>query len=64
MSHSLVDMLPKDGTGAVDDYRPIVLLSVLYRPCVKSRGPPVMDWMRMAGTPLPDGPRAAEALAA
>ena len=31
VAHSFVAMLPKGGTGAVDDCRPIVLLSVYYR---------------------------------
>ena len=47
----------------VDDYRPIVLLSVIYRLWAKARGPPMEDWMRKAGIACARGPRAAESLA-
>ena len=56
-------MLPKGGTGTVDDYRPIVLLSVYYRLWAKARGSPFQEFLKAAGITPPSGPRAADALA-
>ena len=63
IAHSFVAMLPKGGTGKVDDYRPIVLLSVYYRLWAKSRGNPFQVFLKAAGITPPSGPRAADALA-
>jgi hypothetical protein len=63
IAHSLVAVLPKGGTGTVDDFRPIVLLSVYYRLWAKSRGAPFQEFLKAAGIIPPSGPRAADALA-
>jgi hypothetical protein len=63
IAHSFVAMLPKGGTGKVDDYRPIVLLSVFYRLWAKARGSPFQRFLKAAGITPPSGPRAADALA-
>ena len=63
VAHSFVAMLPKGGTGSVDDYRPIVLLSVYYRLWAKARGNPFQVFLKAAGITPPSGPRAADALA-
>jgi hypothetical protein len=63
IAHSFVAMLPKGGTGMVDDYRPIVLLSVYYRLWAKARGNPFQVFLKAAGITPPSGPRAADTLA-
>jgi hypothetical protein len=63
VAHSFVAMLPKGGTGTVDDFRPIVLLSVYYRLWAKASGAPFQEFLKAAGITPPSGPRAADALA-
>ena len=63
IAHSFVAMLPKGGTGTVDDYRTTVLLSVYYRLWAKTRGNPFQILLKAAGITPPSGPRAADALA-
>ena len=46
MSTSLVALLPKGSNGQLDDYRPIVLLSAVYRIWVGLRMRTFRGWLR------------------
>jgi len=55
---NVVALLPKKGTRAPDDRRPIVLLPVVYRVWAACRAQPLRAWLRGAGL-LSSGPAAA-----
>ena len=55
LSTALVALLPKGTTGAPSDFRPIMLLSVLYRIWAKARGSFMQGHLRAVGI-LPNGP--------
>ena len=63
IAHSFVAMLPKGGTGAPDDYRPVVLLSVFYRLWARCRGREFQAYLRSAGVVPPGKSKSAESLA-
>lgn len=46
MRRSMVAMLPKKGTGSVDDMRPITLLSVVYRIWGRAHSAQMRAWLR------------------
>lgn len=46
LRHAMVAMLPKKGTGARDDYRPITLLTVLYRAWARAHSDGMRSWLR------------------
>ncbi len=58
LSNALVARLPKGTTGLAEDYRPIMLLSTIYRVWAKSRGDFLQAHLRRCGI-LPAGPAAA-----
>ncbi len=62
IAHSFVAMLPKGGTGAPDDYRPVVLLSVFYRLWARCRGREFQAYLRAAGVAPPGKSKSAESL--
>ena len=45
LTNAIVAMLPKKGTAAPDDRRPIVLMAILYRWWAKIRAGEVQDWL-------------------
>lgn len=49
LRRSLVAMLAKRGTGAKDDFRPITLLSVLYRAWARGHSEAMRSWLRANG---------------
>ena len=51
--YALVAMLAKEGTGRVDDFRPIVLLSVVYRLWAKGHGRRLRAWLVTNGVLKP-----------
>ena len=53
IAHSFVAMLPKGGSGAPDDYRPVVLLSDFYRLWARCRGRELQAYLRSAGVVPP-----------
>jgi hypothetical protein len=63
LSTALVALLPKGTTGAASDYRPIMLLSVIYRIWAKARGAFMQGYLRSVGIMKVGPVTAAEQLA-
>ena len=49
MLHAIVAMLPKKGTSAPDDRRPIVLLPIIYRIWAGIRAQELITWLVRVG---------------